>query len=300
MDVEVLRRVSPENLQAVQDLLDAVTAHDGHTALGEHKWIDLVHGGREGYAGVVAREAGHDHPVGYAHLSRRGAQWTLEVVVHPEHRGVGVEVALVDRALEVARTDGGGHLHWWVFQPTEIHEALAHRFGLRRGREILQMRVPLPPVDEPRFAPGTDVRTFDPERDTDAWLEVNNAAFAHHPEQGSWTRQTLADRMRESWFDPDGFLLAFDDGGMAGFCWTKIHPDSGFGEIYVIGVEPSRHGTGLGKALVLAGLHSLAERGATTGMLYVDATNEPAVGLYRKLGFTVDHLDRAYVTDVAP
>ncbi|MFP5327502.1 MAG: GNAT family N-acetyltransferase, partial [Acidimicrobiia bacterium] len=55
-----------------------------------------------------------------------------------------------------------------------------------------------------------------------------------------------------------------------------------------------------GRALVLAGLESLANRGIRVGMLYVDAANRPAVSLYEALGFEVDHVDRAYVAEVTP
>ena len=98
----------------------------------------------------------------------------------------------------------------------------------------------------------------------------------------------LEQREQEPWFDPDGFLLAFDADGLAGFCWTKVHPPQpphepdALGEIYVIGADPSRQGTGLGARSPPAGLASLAERGITVGMLYVDGANDAAVGLYRR------------------
>ena len=68
----------------------------------------------------------------------------------------------------------------------------------------------------------------------------------------------------------------------------------------MISVDPDFRGLGLGRDLVLAGLDHLSSRGITVGMLYVDADNTAAVGLYRKLGFEIDHTDRAYVTDIAP
>jgi mycothiol synthase len=167
-------------------------------------------------------------------------------------------------------------------------------------RELWQMRIDLPRPEAPRWPPGTHVRAFERGRDEAAWLDVNNRAFADDPDQGGWTPATLAEREAEAWFDPSGFLLAFDDRGLAGFCWTKVHPAApphdpeALGEIYVIGVDPDRQGAGLGRALVIGGLASLHDRGIRVGMLFVAAGNAPAVALYRALGFRVARVDRAY------
>src|SRR5436190_23311006 len=116
---------------------------DHRGPLGEHRWLDLVQGGREGFAGFVAWEPGHGHPVGYAQLSREpdgSGSWALEFVVDPHHRDVRPEIGLrlVTAALEVVAAEGGGHLHLWVPKPTPLHDRIAEAAGLRRGPQLLQ------------------------------------------------------------------------------------------------------------------------------------------------------------------
>lgn len=298
--VEVKRQFGPGDIDAVSELLDAAAVIDGHRPIGEHLWVDLVQGGRAGFAGLVAREEGHDHPVGYAQVSRGESSWSLEFVVDPHHRRPDSTIGLdlVSAALDVVAQEGGGHVHLWVPKPGPMHDRIAESVGFARGRDLYQMRRPLP-VEE---SFGITTRPFEAGQDEDAWLEVNNRAFAWHPEQGGWDVATLKARQAEPWFDPEGFLLHERDGRLAGFCWTKVHADHEppLGEIYVIAVDPEFRGLGLGRQLVLAGLDHLANLGITTGMLYVDASNRSAVNLYVDLGFVVDHIDRAYVVDVTP
>lgn len=297
--VEVKRRMGEADIAEVSILLSAAAAADGHRPLGEHKWLDLVHGGRTGFAGFVARGRTDGRLIGYAQLSRGHDTWGVEVVVAPDRRdpesAVGTD--LLRAALTEAARQGGGHVHLWVPKPTPATDAMAAACHLAQGRDLLQMRVPLP-VPGPRRA--FPVRSFRVGEDDEAWLAVNNRAFANHPEQGGWTAATLAERKGEPWFEPAGLLLHERDGRLAGSCWTKVHADvePPLGEIYVIAVDPDFQGLGLGRSLVLAGLDHLAASGLRIGMLYVDADNRAAVGLYRSLGLRVDHVDRAYTGDV--
>ena len=90
------------------------------------------------------------------------------------------------------------------------------------------------------------------------------------------------------------------DGVMDGFCWTKVHHDGNetLGEIYAVGVDPSVTSRGVGRRLVIDGLHHLAAVGASTAMLYVDSDNAAAMKVYSDLGFTSHHSELAFVGDV--
>jgi mycothiol synthase len=153
--------------------------------------------------------------------------------------------------------------------------------------------------------PGVKIRTYAGAADDAELLRVNNAAFAYHPEQGGWTDVELSERRKEPWFDPAGLFLAFDDSGssqagtLLGFHWTKVHLDRpGLGEVYVVGVDPSAQGRGLGQALTAVGIdwlgRRLADASEPTVMLYVESDNIAAVRTYQRLGFTTYSVDTAY------
>jgi mycothiol synthase len=293
--LHVKRHLDADDVREIEALIERVHRADGHRPIDEHRWVDAAHGGRSEFAGLLLREQGHDHPVAYSQVTRGEQSWAIDLVIDPHHRYDALVVAprLLGAAVDLIAEEGGGHVHWWVYEPTEAHTRIAEVVGLAPGRELWQLRVPLP------LAETTDLvtRPFVPGQDEEAWLEVNNAAFHWHPEQGGWTLDDLRHREEEPWFDPAGFLLHERDGRLAGFCWTKRHQDPPVGEIYVIAVHPDFAGQGLGRALTVAGLAHLAER-TDTGMLYVDAGNTPAVRLYEDLGFARHSTNRAFVGDL--
>jgi mycothiol synthase len=302
-DLRVLDQFSPEDVASIRALADEIEAKSGTNPFGEVTWTGLDGRGTLGDRGIALPGAGDGEVAAYVHLAHhQPSEWSAEFAVRP-----GFDDALgglLAEAIAVVGREGGGHLTLWLHGEQAAEEPGAA--GFVPERELLEMRVPLPLPTGPKWPDGITVRTFVVGQDEDDWLAVNNRAFAGHPEQGGWALDTLLQREASAWFAPEGFLLAFDDKGLAGFCWTKVHPADppkepvALGEIYVIGADPLRQGIGLGRALTVGGLASLAERGITMGMLFVDGANDAAVGLYRSLGFVTHRLDRAYGIDVAP
>ena len=270
-----------EQVSRVLGLVDSATVADGVAPLSEATMLHIRHDtDSAGHADVVVGNAR-----GYAHLDDPGSEgdFSGELVVDPASRRRGYGRELLDALTRLA---GGRGPRIWAHGDLPAAAALARSAGFTRVRALWQMRRPLAgPRGRVTLPPGVTLRSFVPGKDEDAWLEVNGRAFAKHPEQGSWTLEDLRLREAEPWFDPDGFILAERDGHLAGFHWTKVHPGS-VGEVYVVGVDPAEQGSGLGRALTLAGLEYLASRNLDQVMLYVDEDNQSAVRMYASLGFS--------------
>jgi mycothiol synthase len=306
--------LSDADQRRIRDVIAAAQAHDGVAPVGDQVLRELSH---DRTRHLVAEDGGTI--VGYLNLVEATTDATAmaEVVVHPTVRRRRIGAALIRTGL----TEGGAGARVWAHGDLESARATASALGLVAARQLLQMRRSLADLPADPVPDGVRVTTYPgPEADQEL-LRVNNAAFAWHPEQGGWTEAELVERRAESWFDPAGLFLAYDEesggqersdrgnvtggqergdrgnvtGGLLGFHWTKVHGPE-LGEVYVVAVDPTTQGRGVGALLTLAGLRHLAARlGAdATVMLYVEANNSAAVRTYRKLGFEVFSTDVAY------
>ena len=293
LQMRVVRALTPADRGAVLQFLADAREREGRQ-LDDHLVADL-RSPRDGFAAAIVERStpeGGQYVLGYAQATSANDGSIVDALVATNCPGDHDEQRLRLLAAVIDQLPTGEQVTWWAHNPQ--HDlALATTLGMSAHRALLQMRRPLP-LEPTHLAGGlAPTRPFQPGHDEAAWLEVNNAAFRWHGEQGGWDLPTLQQRQHEPWFSPAGFLLHEHDGQLVAFCWTKLHP-SGVGEIYVIAVHPSAHGRGLGKALTVAGLHHLASVGATEAMLYVDAENHGAVRLYEHLGFHTAQIDQAF------
>lgn len=287
---------------AVSALMVAAAQLDGADALDEAQ-ILAVHSDSCRHL-VLVDDGNQLH--GYLQIAApdpRSADVSAGLVVGPAFDDVS-RAQIADALLlgaEAASTPG--RLVLWSRSDASPVGLAAARRGYSADRGLLTMSRPLSSADAVTVtAPGVALQPFRPGRDDAAWLALNAAAFADHPEQGAWTAADLEQRMAQPWFDPAGFLLAVEvdiseaasptdstpPGTMLGFHWTKLHPGSPpTGEVYVLGTAPAAQGRGIARALLAAGLAYLQRAGAGEVILYVDEANEAAVRLYQRSGFEV-------------
>ncbi|WP_445171176.1 GNAT family N-acetyltransferase [Microcoleus sp.] len=232
--------------------------------------------------------------------------------VHPDARGGDVEAAAIAwgevRMREVSAMQGG-RVKLRTYARAEDCDRISvlgscgfkvDRYFCRMARELSE------PIPEPHFPEGFALHQFPGEQDAAAWVEMFNQSFIDH-----WNHHDLTvDKFKHELAKPDyrndlDLIAVADDGTFVSFCSCVICVEEcdrtgrNEGWIACLGTRRGFRKMGLGRAMLLAGLHRLKAAGVATAILGVDAENSSgALRLYESAGFHNIRDSISYVKDV--
>ena len=222
----------------------------------------------------------------------------LSFRVHPTVRHRGLEQEIIAWAETRLRVAGQEHalptklaVSCRDYQRNRIQ--LYEAAGFVYERSFLRMKRSLSePIPTPVLPEGFTLISGQ-EIDVAAWVEMHNQTFIDH-----WNFHPLTIEQAEHWltdptYRPELDLVAVaPDGTYAAFCYNSIDPDDNLhrkcseGWVGMLGTRRGFRRLGLGRAMLLSGLHRLKAAGMDTAFLGVDTENpNQAYALYESTGF---------------
>ncbi|MGD2184257.1 GNAT family N-acetyltransferase [Lusitaniella coriacea] len=172
--------------------------------------------------------------------------------------------------------------------------ALLKRQGFQPWRYFFRMARSLAePIPEPQFPQGFILRNPNPKIDAPAWVEMFNQTFIDHWNHHDLTLEQLNHELKNPNYNSQlDFVAISPENTFTAFCYCHINPEentrSGRNEGWIgaLGVRRGFRKQGLGRAMLLVGLHALKTAEVETAKLGVDADNpNGALQLYKSVGF---------------
>jgi mycothiol synthase len=242
----------------------------------------------------------------------------LRMSVHKEAEELGLGRVIAAHLLDIVRgyqsdpelkSFQRATVKAWAFEQTHALRALWEEIGLREVRQFWTMARRLDaPVDEPNIVEGVTVRSYRHPADNEGARRAFNASFADH-----WDHHPISPEDWEYWMKqpgvrPDLSLLAEIDGApgtFAGFCLIELDQDDNKlrgvseGWIELLGTIRGWRRMGLGRAILLHGMHSLRSAGMDTALLGVDSQSPTGANkLYESVGFRIRSREFSYACDL--
>ena len=227
---------------------------------------------------------------GWALLS---PEWrAFDVFVHPQERGSVRAAEMYIWAEEqiacLIKSDGGKDIRtMWVSEDDIFLVSHLVQHGFERSEDYTfyferSLAELLPAISLPA---GFQVRSVAGEDDGQKRAMASHAAFgSDKPFEVYWPRYQRF--MRSSAYIPGLDLVTVAlDGRYASFCICWLDPVNHVGLFEPIGTHPDFQSLGLGKTVMMEGLHRMQANGMQTAIVGAESDNPAAQSLYRSIGF---------------
>ena len=215
----------------------------------------------------------------------------VEGSVRPDARGRGHGRALLAAALDHGCALGARIAHASALPDQTDALGLFQAAGFEEVKRQWQMRLDLGDFVLRDVDTSYETAEMRPGEES-IMTTLQNAAFGESWGFAPNVPEEIAYRVRMAGSAPGDVLFLRVAGEPAAYCWTRLEPtnDGGaLGIIWMIGSDPAKRGLGLGRAMINESIRALADRGSDAIELTVYADNDPAVGLYRSVGFRHKH-----------
>ena len=292
------------NRQRIIDFRRACTtrenAYDYPTAVDLHELLDTSASQETTRASIWEDEGGSI--VAYAILAPRYCNCYF--LIAPHVRSQEIETSILNWAeQEMRKTEGCTTIDTPCRDTDSERIALLEQHGfVRQETQTLYMARSLAEsIPLAQFPEGFTLRQATGEQELDAIVALHQAAFGTQ----NMTIGTRRAIMRNPDYIPElDLLLEAPGGDLAAFCYCTIPREanklSGHkeGEIAIIGTSPAYQKRGLGRAMLLAGLHRLKDFGVETATLGTSSENDGAHSIYFAAGFRVSYRTLWYAKNI--
>jgi mycothiol synthase len=224
----------------------------------------------------------------------------LACLVHPRHRRKGLAKKLFPYAIERAKELGARVVQGSIPENNVVAKELVTRMGFRFARRFLELKLDFYNIQLSDTKGGNIVSRGLRSGEEDMLTEIQNRSFV-----GTWgfnpnTTEEIIYRVNLRGRSPEDVIMAYEGGKLIGYCWTTVSPPGNTaravnkGQIHMLGMDPDYRKKGIGKEILMKGLHHLKGKGIEIVELTVDSENQAALSLYESVGFEIFSATRWY------
>ena len=194
---------------------------------------------------------------------------------------------LIPVAVEYAKAKRLPVLHIQSSSGDRITTSYLTSSGFKKVKTYLDLEWSEEKLQDLQLPENYTVRSFVLGEDDSVLTDLQNIAFSQHWGFCPNSIEEIRKRVRMERSRDEGIIFIESKTSIAGYNWTLLSENVGdkVGWVSMTGIHPDFRRNRLGRAVVLAGMHSLYKRGAKSIELEVDSENIPAKELYRSLGF---------------